>query len=68
MLLGVGVEVIGGEDALTAGEEGQAIAGVEGWQGTAVLVALVGQECLRVLEQLVKWGSSLTVQVTVPRR
>ena len=42
VLLGGGVEVVGGEDALAAGDEGQSVAGVEGWQGAAVLVALVG--------------------------
>ena len=57
VLLGVGVQVVGGEDALAGGDESQAVAGVEGWQGAAVLVALVGEECLRVLEQLVKWGA-----------
>ena len=51
VLLGVGVEVVGGEDALAVVDEGQAVAGEEGWQGAAVFVALVCQKCLGVLEQ-----------------
>ena len=51
VLLVVGVEVVGGEDALAVAEEGQAVAGEEGLYGAAVLVALVGQGRLGVLEQ-----------------
>ena len=51
VLLGVGVQLVGGEDALASGDESQAVAGVEGWQGAAVLVALVGEDRLGVLEQ-----------------
>ena len=51
MLLVVGVVVVGGEDALAVAEEGQAVAGELGYEGAAVLIALVAQRRLGVLEQ-----------------
>ena len=51
MLLVVGVVVVGGEDAFAVAEEGQAVAGELGYEGAAVLVALVAQCRLGVLEQ-----------------
>ena len=51
MLLVVGVVVVGGEDALAVAEEGQAVAGELGYEGAALLIALVAQGCLGVLEQ-----------------
>ena len=52
VLLVVGVDVVGGEDALAVAEEGQAVAGEEGLYGSTVLVTLVGQDCLGVSAQL----------------
>ena len=43
MLLGVGVVVVGGEDALAVAEEGEAIAGEDGLYSSTVLAALVAQ-------------------------
>ena len=57
MLLVVGVVVVGGEDALAVAEEGQAVAGELGYEGAAVLIALVAQGCLGVLEQIDQWCS-----------